>query len=350
MSRKWRAIDLFAGCGGLTTGLKLAGFNVVAAVEIDDLAASTYQVNHPEVRLIRNDIRKVTCEDLKGNDKTKIDLIAGCPPCQGFSRVRRRNRMEPAADDRNKLVAEFSRIVDAVQPTAVFMENVPGIENDPRFHEFLDRLGHLGYNVSWKMLELSEYGVPQRRSRVVVLAGKGFGIPMPRKRKKKGTVREVIGYLPSPQDTGNVLHNQITEHDERALKRIKAVPKNGGSRLSWPAALRLKCHKDCNGFKDVYGRMGWEELAPTITGGCINASKGRFVHPEQDRAITLFEAALLQTFRRRYYFNLKRGRYAAAEMIGNALPPRFADRVGRCIRRALDRNLADGYLLADQAK
>jgi DNA (cytosine-5)-methyltransferase 1 len=335
MRRKWRAIDLFAGCGGLTSGLKLAGFKVVSAVEIDELAAATYQANHPEVRLIRKDIRKVIGTDLNVNGEIAIDLVAGCPPCQGFSRVRRRNRIEAATDDRNSLVAEFSRIVQAVKPAAVFMENVPGIENDSRFHEFLERLEHLGYHVSWEMLELSDYGVPQRRSRVVVLGGKGFEIPMPRKCKKKGTVREAIGDLPLPQESGNVLHNQVTEHDQRALKRIRAVPKDGGSRSSWPKNLRLECHEKCDGFKDVYGRMAWDEASPTITGGCINASKGRFLHPEADRAITLFEAALLQTFRRRYRFSLKRGRYPAAEMIGNALPPFFAKRVGHLIAAAL---------------
>lgn len=119
------------------------------------------------------------------------------------------------------------------------------------------------------------------------------------------------------------------------MVRIKAVPKNGGSRSDWPQELVLRCHKKCQGFKDVYGRMAWDAPSPTITGGCINASKGRFLHPQQDRVITLFEAALLQTFPRKYRFKMDRGRYPVAEMIGNALPPEFARRVAECILRGL---------------
>ena len=341
MRMRWKATDLFSGCGGLTAGLKRAGFDVVSAVEVDPLASSTYSANHPEVNLITRDIRKVSPKELLPFDGGRIGLVAGCPPCQGFSRVRRQNRPKAAKDKKNDLITEFQRFVEKLKPEAVFLENVPGIENDWRFDAFLVRLDDLGYVVNWDILELSDFGVPQRRSRVVVLAGKGFAIPMPRPRRTDRTVWTTIGDLPMPSHSRHPLHNQITQHDEQALKRIQAVPKDGGSRQSWPEKLRLQCHGDCDGFLDVYGRMAWAESAPTITGGCINASKGRFVHPEQDRAITLLEAALLQTFRRRYQFNLDRGRYAAAEMIGNALPPHFADRVGRSIARALEQHHHD---------
>jgi DNA (cytosine-5)-methyltransferase 1 len=337
-----RAVDLFAGCGGLSAGLRRAGFEIVSAVEIDKLAASTYRANHSKVNLIERDIAKVDPIELLPEDGGKIDLVAGCPPCQGFSRVRRRNRSAAAEDPRNGLVAEFLRMVEKLDPGAVFMENVPGIENDPRFDDFLGRLKELGYIPESETLELSDYGVPQRRSRVVVLAGKEFAIPMPRPRRTSRRVRTAIAGLPEPAQSRNPLHNQVTQHDELALERIRAVPKDGGSRRAWPEELRLKCHSHCDGFLDVYGRMAWDDLAPTITGGCINASKGRFIHPEQDRAITLMEAALLQTFGRRYRFKLDRGRYAAAEMIGNALPPHFADRVGRIVARALEKHRHGG--------
>jgi DNA (cytosine-5)-methyltransferase 1 len=347
---RWRAVDLFSGCGGLSAGLRRAGFKIVSAVEIDKLATSTYRANHPKVHLIERDISKVDPDELLPEDGGKIDLVAGCPPCQGFSRVRRRNRATAAEDPRNGLIAEFLRMVEKLDPWAVFMENVPGIENDPRFDDFLARLKELGYLPESETLELSDFGVPQRRSRVVVLAGKGFTIPMPRPRRTNRCVRTAIAGLPEPAQSRNPLHNQVTQHDEQALERIRAVPKDGGSRRAWPEELRLKCHGDCDGFQDVYGRMAWDDLSPTITGGCINASKGRFIHPEQDRAITLMEAALLQTFGRRYRFKLDRGRYAAAEMIGNALPPHFADRVGRSIDRALEKHRHGGHVHQGQAQ
>lgn len=337
MRRIPRAIDLFAGCGGLSHGLRRAGFKVVSAVEADKLAVSTYRANHDGVKLIHDDIRNVTGGQLLVSED-KIDVIAGCPPCQGFSRVRRRNRKRAARDDRNDLLAEFTRIVEEVQPTSIFMENVPGIEHDKRFQAFLNRLQTLGYIVTWELLDLADYGVPQWRKRVVVLAGKGFAIAMPRPCRQLRTVGSAIQSLPPPEQSRNRLHRVTTRHAPATLARIQAVPKNGGSRSAWPDELRLQCHDACDGFKDVYGRLAWNEPAPTITGGCINASKGRFLHPVQDRAITLLEAALLQTFPRRYTFSDDRGRYAIAEMIGNALPPVFAERIGRALTQALTRH------------
>lgn len=235
-------------------------------------------------------------------------------------------------------MGEFQRIVEELLPHAVFLENVPGIENYYRFKDFVCSLRHLGYKVTCEPLELGEFAVPQRRKRVVVLAGFDFEIDMPPPAKVERTVRWAIGDLKPPSKHHNPLHRQTTKHSPTMLKRIKAVSKNGGSRKEWPEDLAVDCHDEFNGFKDVYGRMAWDEQAPTITGGCINASKGRFVHPTADRAITLLEAALLQSFRPGYYFSLERGRYPAAEMIGNALPPEFARRVGLQIARALEEN------------
>ncbi len=337
----WRAIDVFAGCGGLTLGIKRAGFTVVSAVENEALAAHTYRTNHPEVKLLEEDVCDVEMSDLRTRKARKIHLVAGCPPCQGFSRVRRRNGRGSAKDKRNALISEFQRIVQEIRPVAVFLENVPGIESYYRFQELLRSLRRMGYRVNCESVNIGDYAVPQRRQRVVVLAGLGFEIELPKKAKTERTVRWAIGDLKPPSEHTNPLHARVTDHSGKMLERIKAVPKNGGSRESWDDKLVLKCHDNFSGFRDVYGRMAWEGKAPTITGGCINASKGRFVHPEQDRAITLFEAILLQSFPRHYYIPLTKGRYPAAEMIGNALPPEFARRVGRQIARALEKNGVD---------
>lgn len=337
----WRAVDLFSGCGGLTTGLKQAGFEIVSAVECDTLAAKTYRTNHPEVKLLEQDIREVGGSDLRAPYGRKIHLVAGCPPCQGFSRVRRRNRSRMVSDDRNWLIDDFTRLIGEILPTAVFMENVPGIENYVRFREFTAALRKLGYCVTWKTLQLGEYGVPQKRRRVVVLAGHGFDIEMPKEAKITRTVRWAIGDLKRPRDHHSPLHREVAKHGSIVKERISAIPKNGGSRADWPRSLELDCHSKFHGFRDVYGRMAWDKQAPTITGGCINASKGRFLHPRQDRTITLHEAALLQSFPRRYTFSLENGRYPAARMIGNALPPEFARRVGVVISRALAENCDD---------
>jgi len=343
MDDGWRAIDLFAGCGGLSLGLQQAGFNVVSAVEIDCVAAETYRRNHPDVNLIEKDLRKVKGPQLLPLGGGQVHLLAGCPPCQGFSRVRRKNRNRSARDNRNWLIDEYVRIVRSIHPAALFLENVPGIERYHRFKSFLRVIGDLGYKINCECLELSQYAVPQRRRRIVVLAGRGFTIdmPSPARVQIKRNVEWAIGDLPSPSKSSNRFHREVTRHDAKMLRRIAAVPKDGGSRLDWPDDLALKCHVDMerDGFKDVYGRMSWDEPSPTITGGCINASKGRFVHPEENRAITLLEAALLQTFHQRYYFSTKRGRYAVAEMIGNALPPEFARRVGCSVIRSLKKHV-----------
>jgi DNA (cytosine-5)-methyltransferase 1 len=224
-----------------------------------------------------------------------------------------------------------------LKPAALFLENVPGIEKYHRFKTFLREIRKLGYLVNKESLQLSDFAVPQRRRRIVVLAGLGFEIemPAPARTRERRDVRWAIGHLPPPSKSRNRLHRETTQHDAKMLERIAAVPKDGGSRFDWPDSLALACHEDTDGFKDVYGRMSWDDPSPTITGGCINASKGRFVHPEENRAITLLEAALLQTFHASYYFSPKRGRYAIAEMIGNALPPEFARRVGCSVIRSL---------------
>lgn len=321
------AIDLFSGCGGLTQGLRDAGFTVGAAVEIDALAAETYAANHPEVRLFNADIRNISASQIMeacGIEKGELDLLAGCPPCQGFSRIRLNNKRERMDDPRNRLIGEVLRLVAEMQPKVVMLENVPNLSRYSRYLDFKRELRKLGYVISDQTLDVADFGVPQRRKRLVVLASRLGRISHLAPVEGRRTVRDAIEKLPVDILKSDPLHNLGEKRSERVRQLIKAIPKDGGSRTALSAGLTLKCHEKQDGFYDVYGRMRWDDVAPTITGGCINPSKGRFLHPEKDRAITLREAAILQSFPPGYHFSLRRGKYAAAEMIGNALPPMFS--------------------------
>jgi DNA (cytosine-5)-methyltransferase 1 len=335
------AVDLFSGCGGLTVGLKQAGFQVRGAVEIDAVAAETYRDNHPEVKLWETDIRLVSgTEILKALacERGELDLLAGCPPCQGFSTMRTKNGKKRVRDKRNDLIFDYLRLVEEILPKAVMMENVPGLAEDRRMKIFTTALESLGYDLNGTpvVLNAADHLVPQRRRRMILLCSRFGKIELPPKAKKRKTVRETIGKLPMPGRSGDPLHDLKDEREPRIMKMIERIPKNGGSRSELPPSMRLRCHKRFpNGFKDVYGRMRWEDVAPTITGGCINPSKGRFLHPSQNRSITLREAALLQTFPKSYRFSLSCGKYAAALMIGNALPPAFIKRHALAVKKSL---------------
>ncbi len=335
---KYVAVDLFSGCGGLTQGLKDAGFTVIGAIEIDRLAAATYARNHPEVLVKHANIRNVNptefMEDL-GVRTGDIDLLCGCPPCQGFSTIRTRNGARRNRDARNGLSSEMLRFVEAMRPKAFMMENVPGLAEHKSFKALCGGLRRLGYHVHWQVTDAQFFGVPQRRRRIILLAGLGFGITLAPRARTRPTVRTAIGGLSSPGVSGDELHDYPERRSKQVMRLIRDVPKDGGSRTDLPRARQLACHKRRDGFYDIYGRMAWDKVAPTITGGCFNPSKGRFLHPEQDRAITLREAALLQTFPKHYHFDLSSGKEAAAAMIGNALPPEFIRRQGVQVRKAL---------------
>lgn len=332
------AVDLFSGCGGLTLGLKLAGFRVLGAIDNDDLAISTYQQNHPEVKAWKSDIRKVPASSLGRAFELsagELDLLAGCPPCQGFSSIRTLNGNRVIADARNELIWDFLRFVRVLKPRTVMMENVPGITQELPFSQFVSDLIRLKYSVQYQIVDAADYGVPQRRKRLILLASTLGQIDLPDKCSQRQTVRGTISALQVPGSSGDPVHDIQEHRSDRIRRLIQAIPKDGGSRHMLPGRRQLTCHKSFDGFNDVYGRMRWDSVSPTITGGCINPSKGRFLHPEQDRAITLREAALLQTFPPDYKFSLKKGKYAAATLIGNALPPMLIDVFARSIHNHL---------------
>ena len=205
------------------------------------------------------------------------------------------------------------------------------------FREFFDGLRKLGYEVTCDIKDVARFGVPQRRKRLILLAGRGFKIPFASESSKLRTVRDAISFLPRSGKGRDRLHNIGERRSKKIIRLIKDIPKDGGSRSDLAAARQLKCHRGFDGFRDIYGRMAWDDVAPTITSGCFNPSKGRFLHPRENRAITLREAALLQSFPKSYRFPPEAGKEAIALMIGNALPPEFIRRHARQILRAFDR-------------
>ncbi|UXL05870.1 DNA cytosine methyltransferase [Achromobacter xylosoxidans] len=320
------AIDLFSGCGGLSCGLHDAGFRVVAAVEIDSKAQATYKMNHPGVRLYAQDIRMLAPQQLMndaGLAEGELDLLAGCPPCQGFSRLRTKNQKASVEDDRNDLVAEFIRFAKVLQPKTIMLENVPALAKDSRFTRVRNQLSSLGYKMEVHVLDAADYEVPQRRKRLIMLASRVHTPQIAPKAKSRVTVRQALAGIGAPSRTKDKLHGMGESRSQTVRDLIALIPKNGGSRSDLGRERQLDCHKRSDGFKDVYGRMAWDDVSPTITSGCHNPSKGRFLHPSYNRAITLREAALLQGFPRSFIFDTSHGKEAIALMIGNALPPPF---------------------------
>lgn len=335
------AIDLFAGCGGLTEGLKQAGFKVVGALELNSTAVRTYRMNHPSVHVWHADIRTIKGIAVRRKlklGKGDLDLLAGCPPCQGFSTMRTLNGKRSVDDPQNSLLLEFLRLAEELKPHAVMMENVPRLAQDEHFRRFCGRLAELGYKGDFRILNAANYRVPQRRQRLIYLASLHGPVPFANPSSKIKTVREAISHLPKPGKSGDAIHDLAENRSAKIKALIRSIPRNGGSRTDLPPSKQLKCHQSCDGFKDVYGRMSWSEVAPTITGGCFNPSKGRFLHPSQDRAISVREAALLQGFPPRYRFDPNDGKTTIGLMIGNALPPPFIRAHARKIMSILKQN------------
>lgn len=333
----------------MTVGLKRAGFDVVAAVELEAKAFATYKANHPEVQPFEQDIRSVRGDNLKAYSPTgEVDILAGCPPCQGFSSLTSKYRR---TDPRNELVLEMGRLVEEVRPRTVMMENVPGLadKGKPLLEEFLGILKDLGYESELGVLQVADYGVPQNRRRLVVLAGRGFKIRLPDATHSRTgdndlgkwkTLHDAIGgleeepvTLANAQAVGGPQRfnwHVVRTLAARNLERLRAT-KPGGSRAQLPRDMRPACHQGSDkGFSNTYSRMTWDQVPVTITGGCTQISKGRFGHPERDRTISVREAALIQTFPTDYILDTPYIGHAC-DIVGNALPCDFAASVAeRC--------------------
>lgn len=371
MRLKYEAIDIFSGCGGVSCGLTLAGFKVKAAVEIEQSAIDTYRNYEPlkKVNVIHDDICNLNGKEILKAAKLKEDdvyLLAGCPPCQSFSRQNPENKNK-TEEERKKLLFEFLRIIEEITPPFLLMENVPGIESDFNkgiIEEFLNRLSKQ-YKVIHNILNAANYGVPQLRKRFVLhavrldiqkeLAQCGFEFELPQAThsqsgndglKQWKTVREAIDDLPPIKageefpDNGIIHNHKCANLSETNIKRMKIIRENGGSRTCLPDNLTLKCHKkkDDNGnifsgHSDVYGIMDADKPSPTMTGGCLCYSKGRYGHYDQNRAISIREAARLQTFPDDFVFS--NSLTAAALQIGNAVPIDLVKASGSVLKQAM---------------
>lgn len=340
--RRWpTVVDLYSGSGAVTAALKRRHFRVVAAVDNDRVACATYRLNHPRTRMIEDDIRKVDPAEIRNHDLggEDLDLLVVCAPCQPFSSQNRKR----GADQRSKLILQAGRFARILRPSVIFFENVPGLASHADLLvELRAELGedyHLG---DPQRIDAADFGVPQRRVRCIMLATRGAqppGLPQPTTPKgARISVKQAIGHLGSlkagESDPSDELH-AARRHQDIALRRLAAVPKNGGSRSSLPPELQLACHAGVGASKysDVYGRMSWDLVAPTLTTGCTDITRGRFAHPRDDRAITAREAALLQTFPADYRFT---GNGSDVQIqIGNAVPVRLVEALTPTFRKAI---------------
>ena len=336
------AVDLFCGAGGLTHGLLQAGIEVAAGIDIDPQAEHAFVKNNPGAQFLCWDVaRKNSPSIAKLFGTGKVRLLAGCAPCQPFSRLTNGRREHQAWD----LLDNFGRFVVGVLPEIVTMENVPELADrgGEVFDRFVKTLERHGYFVDWKLVRCTEYGIAQARQRLVLLASRLGPISIPDGRYRSPsqwkTVRQTIGELPplasGEEDPDDSLHVAV-KLSEVNLKRIRATRHDGGTRRDWPDDLVLDCHRKESGksYGSIYGRMWWDQPSPTMTTLCTGLGNGRFGHPEQDRAITLREAALFQSFPRKYEFwppGERLNRKAVGRMIGNAVPPKLAKTLGEAI-------------------
>lgn len=335
------AVDLFCGAGGLTKGLSEAGIIVLAGIDLDPACKYPYTANN-NAQFVEQSVTELHRQDIRSFfRKGSLRLLAGCAPCQTFSSYNFKARTAKEKDRKWFLLREFARLVRELTPELVTMENVPGLEGQNVFLDFIQTLEGNGYKVSYQVVNCADYGVPQNRHRLVLLASKLGEIRLltPEEcHSQKRTVRDVIANQPSlnageksPDDT---LH-RCSMLSPLNLRRIKAS-KPGGSWRDWPKSLIAECHKRETGdtYSSVYGRMKWDEPAPTITTQFYGYGNGRFGHPEQDRAISLREGAMLQTFPDSYTF-VEKGQdisfKAVGRLIGNAVPVRIGELIGRSI-------------------
>lgn len=339
---KCTCIDSFCGAGGLGLGLERAGFDILLSFDIDQTCINTINAN---VKYFNHPAETSDIADmLNGNllqkcnlKRGELFLLAGGPPCQGFSIQRRGEDSDP----RNNLVLKYGQLINELYPCYFVMENVSGLggkRGKTILEQLIEEVQNVGYSVHVKLLDVQEYGVPQRRKRYIIVGERkdlhsSYTYPITTDKRK--TVRDAIGNLPVPPIDGKD-HPDYPWHrrdrlSELNFKRINAL-KEGQGRDDLPEELLADCHKissDTIGYRNVYGRMAWNEVAPTITARFDSFTRGKFGHPDQPRSISLREGALLQTFPMDFIFT--GNKVDVARQIGNAVPPLFAEQIGRSI-------------------
>ncbi len=334
------AFDFFCGCGGLSKGLELAGIKVLAGFDIVEQYRETYERNH-NAKFICEDVRNINLKYLKsiytklGANKKNL-LLAGCAPCQPFSNQQK----HPETHKDRTLLDSFGRIIDEVKPGYILLENVPGLKTKGAdvLQRFLDILDKNGYYYNYDILNAKNFGVPQNRKRFILIASLYTKPGFPEITHGKNllpfvTVRQTIErypHLAAGETNHEIPNHQSASISELNLERLINTPHSGGGRKNWPERLVLNCHKgNYTGHTDVYGRMCWDKVSPTLTARCCNISNGRYGHPEQNRAISLREAASLQSFDDDYIFY---GNFVSvSRQIGNAVPVKMANELGKHI-------------------
>ena len=350
-SKSISAVDLFCGVGGLTYGLEQAGIRVNAGIDIDKTCKYAYEENNG-AKFICEDVSSVNSEDISAlYSKGDIKLLVGCAPCQPFS-SHTYKKQDRESDEKWGLLTDMQKLVVDIEPEIVSMENVPRIQHETVFTNFVNTLNALKYKVHHDVLYCPDYGVPQKRRRLVLIASK-FGkiAPFSKTHTSTGqnglepyrTVKDAIGDLPEITDgqefDGDPLHR--TQKLSTLNKKRLEQSKPGGTWLDWDPELRAPCHRKPSGqtYKSVYARMKWTEPAPTITTQFYNFGTGRFGHPDQDRALSLREGALLQTFPPDYDFIDPSAPAPLTRLgihIGNAVPVQLATVIGQSIQEHLE--------------
>ncbi len=349
----YKLIDVFAGMGCASLGFRRAGFEIAAAVEIDPARCDVYESNL-RVRPIRGDVLGVGGAQILRAAKARKNgrfCMVGCPPCQSFSKLSDTTRVDAGSDPRSAYAGRFAEIAEETRPAAIVFENVAWMANGPGkrfFRSYLRKIGALGYETVFRVVNAADYSVPQNRNRVIAISMKKRLMTgqarsslekfLGGKKLKRRTVRDAIGDL-SPlgagrADAGDRLHFSRS-HGPKVLSMIRAVPKDGGSRSEMPREMWLECHKKIShGADSVYGRMRWDAPAPTMTCRCTTPACGRFIHPTQDRGISVREAMRIQTIPDSFKIGIE-SRRAAEEMIGDAVPVLLAERIGRKLLQVL---------------